>query len=102
MNNLTDEVEASFLISYRNEPSGSIIQKIDFRFPAAQEIIDAENEFSVFIDDILTFYYNAAVEFINNSIDQKKRRNKLISFNDLIKILQDNIHGITFDIGISV
>jgi exodeoxyribonuclease V beta subunit len=90
-NNSLDDFEEIFLSSFKSKPDSPILQKLDFLFTEALNVIDAENSIQALIEDIIATYYQNAVDFIENNIESKKNRNKLVSFYDLIKILHNTV-----------
>ncbi|MGE5357188.1 MAG: UvrD-helicase domain-containing protein [Deltaproteobacteria bacterium] len=90
-NDSKDEFLEAFINSYRNNPKGDVIKKLDFLFSAADQLIINEAELSGFIDDVLACYCRNAVDFIDNEIELNKNRNRLISFYDMISILHKTL-----------
>lgn len=90
-NNLIGDFKEIFLTSFRSKPDSAILQKLDFLFTEAIKVLDADNSIQALIVDIIATYYQKAVDFIESNIESKKKRNKLVSFYDLIKILHNTV-----------
>ena len=87
----SNEFINEFLIKFETSPDSNDLQKINFLYPQCELVLKSQNDLSHFIDDVIASLINNAILFIDSKIEQKKKRNKLLSFYDLIKILYNSV-----------
>ncbi|MEZ4907343.1 MAG: UvrD-helicase domain-containing protein [Saprospiraceae bacterium] len=74
-----------------SEKINNDLYKLEFLFSESYDVINAEQELSTYILDLIANLYKKAVDFISIKLEQKKKRNKLVSFHDLIQVLHNTL-----------
>jgi len=81
------------LVTYK-KPSATVLQTLTFLFSDIDDYINANEEYNLFKKDIFIYYLSLAESFIKTEVENKKNRNQVFSFHDLIgKLHLELIHN---------